>query len=907
MVWNRISIAGIVLASVCSAGPAPAQQCKTGVRVEGNVIDPSGSAIAGAQISGPAGLATTTDDAGHFLLPCVAPGAIQITAAAPSFQAGTAMIAKTAGQSAKITFKLAVARVDTDVQVGESGNSLDPDHGLGTHTLTGKQIAELADDPDDMTRELQILAAANGGTPGAAKITVDGFQNASALPPKSSIARIVTAPDMYSTEYQEAPYDGGRVEIYTKPGADKYHGALFFTDSDGSFNATDPFSVTATPASKRRYGFELTGPISRKTSDFNLALEKRDINEFNVVNAIALDANENASAVQQTVSAPQRLWIASARADWQVTPSDIATLSFSANVNNLGNQGVGGLTLLDAGYNSQISEYDLRFTNTQTFSVNLLHETHIGYTWKDTSQDPLSTAPSIQVAGYFTGGGSTAGFLNNRERDLEIDDDVLYTRGKHQLKLGEQAVGIFVHEEDPDTFNGAYTFGGGTGAVQDPLQQYRSALLNLPGGTPTTYQSTTGTALVPLTQWRSALYVEDVVKLNSRVTASGGLRYTLQSSPATYGNFAPRAGIAWALDKQSKTVVHLRAGLFDDPIDQGIALESERLNGIRQTEHLIYSPSYSSPLAPAAGAVNVSTVRSLPGSFGQIPSFQSITGIEHDFPHHWHPQANLIYVEAWNILRSSNINAPLVASSNNAVPNLTAALAAPRPFAPNENIFQYQENGHLSGPVVFLGLDQHSYKRFGFFAGYVYMHFTEDAVRNAGFVQSAYTNAGEAARPDWERSHQVFAFGNYSLPYKADLSAELDANSGQPYNVTTGTDNNGDGVFNDRPSYAPAAGTGVYSTPLGLLTPNAVNGDVPRNLGTMPALLHLDMNLSRAWKLGKQKADNPRTLTLNARSANILNHTNVTAVSSVVSSPTFSQSLAAEQARRLELGARFSF
>jgi hypothetical protein len=99
----------------------------------------------------------------------------------------------------------------------------------------------------------------------------------------------------------------------------------------------------------------------------------------------------------------------------------------------------------------------------------------------------------------------------------------------------------------------------------------------------------------------------------------------------------------------------------------------------------------------------------------------------------------------------------------------------------------------------------------------------------------------------------------------------------------------------------------VYPTRFGALTTDTVNGDVQRNLGTMPMKVHLDMNLSRAWKIGPQKADHPRTLTLNARSANIINHTNVTAVSTVVSSPTFSQSLAAEAARRLELGARFTF
>jgi hypothetical protein len=898
---------------------AHAQRCADGVRVEGAVLDPTGAAIPGAGIQVRNGPTTTSDAAGHYVLPCIAAAASRLSASAPGFAPADAPVHAYAGETLRLDFHLNLATVTTNVEVGDDDSaSLDADKGIGTHTLTQKDIEQLADDPDDFQRELQILAAANGGAPGQARITVDGFQNSSALPPKSSIARIVTAPDLFSTEYDAPPYAGGRVEIYTKPGASTVHGALFLTDSDASFNATDPFSTIATPASKRRYGFELSGPITKTRSDFFLALEKRDINEYNVVNATTLDTNGDETALHQTIAAPQRLWIASARADWQATKSDVFTLSFAANTNNLTNQGIGGLVLEDAGYDSTVSEYDLRATNTQSISTNLLHETHAAWTWKDTAQNPLSTAPSLEVAGFFLGGGSSAQQLNDRERNLEVDEDFLYTHKKQTWKIGAQSLGIFVHNTDPNTFNGAFTFGGATAPVLDAnnnptgqttpitaLEQYRRALLNLPGGTPTSYQITTGTALVPFTQWQLALYTEDTIKLSSRLNVSGGLRYAIQTTPFSYANFAPRAGLAWAIDKRSKTVIHLHAGLFSSVVPEAVATEAYRLNGTRQTESIIYAPSFTAPLTPTGDSLAVNTVRAPLADLSQVPSFQSGLGIEHDFPHHWHAQANFYSGESWNQLRSRNINAPQLTDTT--PPTLAGALAAPRPIAPNENIFQFESSGHLSGKVVFLGLDQHSYKRFAFFLGYLNFNFTTDAPNNAGFAQSAYSNRGEAAPPDWEARQRLFFFGNYNLPRKVTLSAQMDAQSGAPWNVTTGTDDNGDGVFNDRPSYASAAGPGVYATRFGLLSTNAVNGDVPRNLGAMPALVHLDMNLSRAWKIGRNKTDNPRSLTLNARSANLLNHTNATAVSTVVSSPSFSQPVAAESGRRLELGARFTF
>lgn len=776
-------------------------------------------------------------------------------------------------------------------------------------------MQRLPDDPDDLLRELQALAASAGGNPQSTLIVVDGFQNGSVMPPKSSIASIRVNPDIYSPEYKSPLWGGGRIEITTKAGADAFHGALFFADSNGIFNATDPFSVAATPASKQRYGFELSGPIVRKRADFALALEKRDINEFNVVNATVLNASDSEAPLQQTVSAPQRLWIGSARGDWQWREKDLATLSFSSNVNSLGNQGVGGLVLPEAGYDSLTSEYDLRLSNTQTLNANTLQQTRIGYTWRRTQQTPLSTAPALQVAGYFLGGGASAQNLNNRERDLEIDDEVMATRGKHDLKFGAQSLGIFIHDYDPNTFNGQYVFGGGSAPVLDAnnnptgqtttisgLEQYRRALLNLAGGTPTTFQITTGTPLVPLSQWQLGLYAQDTIKLAARLTGTLGMRYQIQTTPDGFAGFDPRVGISWAPDKKSTWVIHLRAGLFTGSADASLATEVYRLNGIRQKETTVYSPNYSNPLTPVLGSIAVTTVNEFSPSFGQAPQVQFDAVVEHNFPHHLHAQASYNFGGLWQSQRTVNINAPLVDSSIGSAPDPTAALLAPRPLAPNENIIQYQNSGHYKANLYVVSVDQHSFKPFTLNLRYWYV----DAMIDSTSPQSSYSEQGEYARPDWMRRNGVSFLGSLNLPYKIELSAQLDARRGTPYNITTGTDNNGDGDFNDRPSYASVPGAGVYDTRFGLLTANTVNGNVPYNSGTMPGVIHLDANLNRSFTLNPHDKDHPRTLTVNARSANLLNHTNVTGVNTVLS-PTVGQSLTAETARRLELGLRFSF
>jgi hypothetical protein len=826
------------------------------------------------------------------------------------------------GATVHVNVQLAVSAVQTDVQVnGDTG--IDSDG--ATTTLNMTAVQGFADDPDDFLRQLQVLATEAGGDPTQAVIMVDGFQNPSALPPKNSIASIRINPDLFSARYRTPSFFGGVIELTTKPGADAFHGAVFLTNSDGIFNATNPFSVTATPAGRRRYGFELSGPIVSKNSGFALSLEKRDIDEFNVVNAVTLDANgglgPNGSGVpsQQTVSAPQRLWIASARGDWQVTPSDVASLSFSANTNNEGNQGVGGLTLASAGYSSLVSEYDLRFHNTQTIGQNILHETHIGYSWKRTEQAPLSNSPSVQVAGYFLGGGATSQNLNNQERDLEVDEDMTVVHRKHTVAFGAQSLGTFVHDYDPNTFNGAYVFGGGNAPDLDTnnnatgqtttisaLEQYRRALLNLPGGSPTTYQITTGTPLVSLGQWQVNLWGQDTVKLFQRLTLDAGFRYQLQTSPGTFVNFSPRLGFAWSVDKKATWIFHTRAGFFTRAIDPSDTTDVYRLNGVLQQQTTVYSPSYRAPLTPVAGSVQIRTTNLFPPTPFQPKAFMSHIGIEHDFPHHWHASGNAFFGEDISNIRPVNINAPLVPSCTGCLPDPTKALQAPRPITSDENMVEYQNSGHSAGNAVWLSVDQHSYKLFGLSARYMHVTFKTDT-RGVGAPQSSYSNEGESGRSDWERKNAVILYGNFNLPYKVQVTTQFDAGGGLPYNIATGTDNNGDGNFTDRPSYASAPGTGVYKTPYGLMTTNTVNGNVSANRGTMPGVIHLDMNLSRAFTLNPKDKSHPRTLTFNARSANLLNHTNVTSVNTVVSSSSLGQSVAAQTARRIELGVRFAF
>jgi hypothetical protein len=262
----------------------------------------------------------------------------------------------------------------------------------------------------------------------------------------------------------------------------------------------------------------------------------------------------------------------------------------------------------------------------------------------------------------------------------------------------------------------------------------------------------------------------------------------------------------------------------------------------------------------------------------------------------------------WNYMRSNNINSPL-----NDQPT------GPRPGPADLNILQVQASGQGRVNVVFAGVENHKFKRAQFFVGGVRVNLLDDTDDNEFFTpQSSSSDAGEFAHRTGQGEWQVFGNGTFKLPEKIVVSTNFQGSGENHYNITTGYDNNGDGDFNDRPQYAlpgtpscaanPNASPCSYATPYGVLVASGGTGVFPRNKGVLPWSIYLDANVERVFALTKNaKANHPQTLTVNVRSSNVLNHTNVTQVGGVLGSPDFGVPYAADNGRRVEGGVRYSF
>ena len=901
-------IAALAIPYAFETTGAFAQTGCRGTTISGTVRDSTQAVIPGAVLTLDGGSNEMSGADGRFRFLCVGAGKHVVTASADGFAKRD--LSFTAPNAGSVEIALKPGSVETEVEVSADAGAAESASASGvTTTISGSQLQSLADDPDDLQRELQQLAAAAGGSSANTTISVDGFQGSSSLPPKSSIAYIKVNPDQFSAEYREPPFDGGRVEIYTKPGQKAYHGALFATNSSPWVNARDPFSTSKASIGKQRYGFELTGPVRKTGSDFAMNLEHRSIDNFAVVNAVTLDSAGNQVNTIANVATPQRLWLATARLDWQLGAKNTFITSYSANVNHLVNVGVGGGSLAETGYDSERYEHMLRVSDVTTASAHLMHEARLSLRWDGETDTPVSTAPQVQVAGAFTGGGATLGPQQLHELNTEYDDDAIWTTKNHTFKFGNFLMVWNEHQKLTTNFNGTYTFGGGIAPVLDAqgnpipgetetitgVEQYRRALLGQAGGTPTAFSNVAGTPTVNFTQVQNALFFQDDWNAGHGVHVSYGVRYFLQNDPTILNSATPRLGVMWSPSKKGTWTLHAHWGMFSGRFGQRTWAEIRRMDGVERVASTVYNPTYNNPLA---GGTAIHSMRTLAPGVGNLTWSAENVGGTKAFPHGWNLSMDYYLGRIWNFTRSQNVNSPL-----NDQP------LGPRPGVQNLNVLQVQASGQGKVNATFASIEQHTLKRVQFFFGGVRVNLMDDTNDDEFFTpQSVRTNAGEMAHRTGQALWNVFGNGTVKLPEKIDWSINFNGGSGGHYNITTGFDNNGDGNFNDRPTYAAAGTPGAVQTPWGLLVASGGTGVFPRNKGKMPWTVYMDMNVQRAFKLTRDsKAEHQQTLTVNVRSSNVLNHLNVTQEGGVLGSPQFGVPYAADNGRRVEGGLRYSF
>src|SRR5262249_48087699 len=355
-----------------------AAQTATG-SLRGQVVDPSGAAVAGATVlvlpvQG-ATITMTTNRDGSYEAKTLAPGkyTVQVFAAGfAQFEAKDVTIA--AGNATVLNVHVSIEVQKERVEVSENAATLDTSGASNANSITisGKDLEALSDDPDEMQDELTALAGPSAG-PNGGQIYIDGF-TAGQLPPKSSIREIRINQNPFSAEYDQLGY--GRIEILTKPGTDKFHGQFMVQGTSDALNATNPFIGHAEQPSYHSvlYNGNIAGPLSKKSSFF-FNIDRRNTNDIAVINTPALDANFNPIQFTQAVENPRTRTNLTPRLDYQLTPANTLTLRYQYYRENEQNDGIGQSSLPSQAYNTLNTEHTVQISDTQTLGEHVINET----------------------------------------------------------------------------------------------------------------------------------------------------------------------------------------------------------------------------------------------------------------------------------------------------------------------------------------------------------------------------------------------------------------------------------------------------------------------------------------------------------------------------------------------------
>src|ERR1700732_5091346 len=323
--------------------------------LKGLVTDPSGAVIPGATVTatGPGGKVkvATTNQQGAYTINALPPGQYTARVLAKGFAVFESKVDLATSATQTLNAALVVSVDTQEVTVSDQLHvDVDPSNNASQLVLKGTDLDVLSDNPDDLQSDLQALAGPSVG-PNGGQIYIDGFTGGR-LPPKESIREIRINQNPFSAEYDRLGY--GRIEIFTKPGTDKFRGTAFFNFGDDIFNSRNPFSPTKAPYEQRYWGGNFSGPISKKSSFF-IDFDRRAIDDNATVNAYTLDSNFNPTPFSETVLTPNVRTTVSPRADYQLNTSNTLVLRYTFTTTNALNQGVGQFTLPSRAYNNDLT------------------------------------------------------------------------------------------------------------------------------------------------------------------------------------------------------------------------------------------------------------------------------------------------------------------------------------------------------------------------------------------------------------------------------------------------------------------------------------------------------------------------------------------------------------------------
>jgi hypothetical protein len=813
-----------------------------------------------------------TNDRGEAVFEALPLGRYTARAESPGFEAKLTTEFRVRGD-ARREIKLELAKLAEEVTVGRDPRerATDPRGNAFGNLLTRAQIDALPDDPEEMEEALKQMAGSD------AVIRVDGFRGGK-LPPKSQIRGIRFRRDLFAAEN----HGGGMifVDVMTSPGGGPFRGTADFTLRDDSLNARSPLAPRRGPERQHNASFSASGTLWKNRTGFSLTTSGST--GFDSRTIVAALPNET---FFDLVRRPADRGGFSVRLDHALTASHTVRASFQRNNTDSDNLGVGDFDLRERAYSRATNEDVFRMSVNGPVGRNHFSETRVQVKSSSSETESEVDAPALLVLDSFNAGGAqVAG--ERHATEVEVATDLDYAKGRHSARVGVLFEAGRYRSDEVRNAGGTFIF---------------SSLAAYLAGRPTTFTKRSGDPLVSFEHVQFGWYVQDDVRINKTLSLSLGVRQEFQTHVDDWLNIAPRVGATWSPFRSGKTVFRGGLGVFYDWYDSQVYEQTLRVDGSRQSDVVVRSPGFPDPSSGGSSLV-LPASRLVQASGLKLPAVvRSNVAVERTLS----PSARLIvgyfFGRGRNLLRGRNINAPDVTG------------ARPDPSA--GNVTQIESTGRSASHLLHASLNVTApWHRVNAFVTYTLAKARNDTDGPFSLPANNFDLDAEWGPSAVDVRHRASVLFNMDLWKGFRISTMANASSGQPYNITTGFDDNGDTISNDRPDGVgrnTARGAGRLDAG-GRLSWTFGFGQrkTPGGAGGGPQVVIRTVGGPAPESMGgfNGGADNKRwRFELYLAGTNLFNRTNPVTYSGVMTSPFFGQFTSAMPGRRLEIGSRFYF
>lgn len=838
-----------------------------GGNIAGKIEESGGGRLAGVKVTlvnqeTKARQEVVTAEDGRFSLTGLTPGTYLLQIEASGFepykanvQVGTEKL-----NTLKIKLKLRTVEEEITVRPDTTDDRLSPETNTDSMKIDETFFNGLPLEVDYLQPFIDTFTSPAAQGSEGTSIVVDGVDGGELDMPTTAIRTVKINRNPYSAEFQHP--GSARAEITTKHGHKKrYEGNIAFYARNSVFDARNAFANTNPNLNRRFVEGSLGGSLPGRSGSFFLAGQRLMNDQSAVVNS--LNTVALTGPVNINVPTPQRRDHFFARTQWSLTEVQSLSLNYTFTDGSSENNGVGALSLPEQGFSDGKHTHRAQLTDSVTFSPQLRNEVIFIFKNQEYRMGGPASGPQILVNGAFTGGPSQS--FNGKERHtFDIQDTISYIRGKQNFLFGATVKNDWWKIFDATNFGGTFEFSS--------LDQYRNVVQNHVG-TPDLFQINQGDPRVSFLAQQTSGFAQDTMRVLPNLSLTLGLRYDWQNTLDDRKNLAPRFALAYTPGKRHRTVLRAGAGIFYDNLPRIATEQALLVDGVRVREINISQPLYPDPFlggqvtSPPPSITRVATDAQSPYLI------QTSGGVEEEIWAGTWLSMEYSFLHGVHLLRVRDVNAPLPSGSGL------------RPDPTLSNIEELQSTGFVRGHALTLTFRGGWGKHFKGYGQYIFSRYTNDTSGVFSFPADNYNLRPEIGPADFDRRHRVNFAGTVQLPVGFRVGSILSAASGAPFNIVTGSDLYGDTV----------------SRPPG----------VTRNTGGGPGMVQLDVRLTKIFSLERtsdgKHHHSRRSMEFSADAFNAINHTNVTNIIGVLSSPLFGQAAAASAARTIQLSAKYSF